>query len=63
MADEYAHTAFGEAARIIQELAESIKDDARRASFLAALPIQHVVQQAQSFDSPVSNDHTEPSER
>ncbi len=30
-----AHTAFAEAARIIQELAEGIKDEARRARFLA----------------------------
>ncbi len=56
-----ARTAFGEAARIIQGLAEGIKDEALRARFLAGPQIQPVVQHAQSEACPVLNDHTEPS--
>jgi len=48
-----ARRAFGEAARIIQELAEGIGDEALRTKFLAAPPIQQVVQQAQSEASQV----------
>src|SRR2546421_537103 len=39
-----ARTAFAEAARIIQELAEGIGDEALRTSFLAGLPLQGVLQ-------------------
>jgi tetratricopeptide (TPR) repeat protein len=55
-----ARTAFGEAARIIQELAEGIKDGALRMRFLAGPQIQPVVQHAQRKASPVSTDHGEP---
>jgi len=55
-----ARTAFGEAARIIQELAEGIKDGALRTRFLAGPQIQPVVQHAQRKASPVSTDHGEP---
>jgi hypothetical protein len=46
-------TAFGEAARIIQGLAQGIGDETLRARFLAAPPVQQVVQQAQSEASQV----------
>jgi len=49
----HARAAFGEAARIIQGLAEGIKDETRRARFLAAPQIHQVVQQAQSEALPV----------
>ncbi len=42
-----ARTAFAEAARIIQRLAEGIGDEARRSHFLAGSQIQPVLQQAQ----------------
>ncbi len=54
-----ACTAFGEAARIIQGLAEGIKDETLRSRFLAGSQIHQVVQQAQSEASPVPQDHTE----
>ncbi len=44
---EQARTAFGEAATIIQGLAEGIRDEARRSRFLAGPQIQPVVQHAQ----------------
>jgi hypothetical protein len=44
---EQARTTFGEAATIIQGLAEGIKDEARRSRFLAGPQIQPVVQHAQ----------------
>jgi tetratricopeptide (TPR) repeat protein len=44
---EQAHTAFGEAATIIQGLAEDIGDEARRSRFLAGPQIQQVMQHAQ----------------
>ncbi len=56
-----AHTAWASAARIIQELAQGIKDEALRSRFLAGPQIQPVVQHAQSEVFPVPNDHTEPS--
>src|SRR5256886_1269219 len=56
-----ARTAFGEAARIIQGLAEGIRDEALRSRFLAGPQIQPVLQHAQSEVSPVLNEHTEPS--
>jgi len=55
-----ARTAFDEAARIIQGLAEGIKDGALRTRFLAGPQIQPVVQHAQRKASPVSTDHREP---
>jgi len=58
---EQAHTAFREAATIIQGLAEGIRDEALRARFLAGPQIQPVLQHAQSEASPVLNEHTEPS--
>ena len=42
-----ARIAFGEAARIIQELAEGIRDEALRSRFLAGPQIQPVLQHAQ----------------
>jgi DNA-binding SARP family transcriptional activator len=56
---EQARTAFGEAARIIQGLAEGIKEEALRARFLAGSQIQQVVQQAHSAASPVPQAHVE----
>ncbi len=56
-----AHTAFGEAARIIGGLAEGIKDETLRARFLAGPQIHPVVQHAQSEASPVPQDQAEPS--
>jgi len=44
---EQARTAFGEAATIIQGLAEGIGDEARRSRFLAGPQIQQLVQHAQ----------------
>ncbi len=52
-----AHTAFGEAATIIQGLAEGIKDKALRTRFLAASQIQQVVQQARSIANQVPQDN------
>jgi len=43
---EQAHSAFAEAASIIQELAQGIKDETLRSRFLAAPRIHQVVQQA-----------------
>jgi DNA-binding SARP family transcriptional activator len=48
-----ASTAFGEAARIIQGLAEGIGDEALRTHFLAAPQIQQVLQQARGEASQV----------
>ena len=48
-----ARTAFGEAGRIIQGLAEGIKDGVLRARFLAGPQIQPVLQQAQDEASHV----------
>jgi hypothetical protein len=52
-----AHTAWASAARIIQELAQGIKDEALRTRFLAGPQIRPVVQHAQSEASPASQDH------
>jgi len=51
-----AHTVLGEAARIIQELAEGIGDVALRTSFLTAPPIQQVMQQAHGNANQVQKD-------
>ena len=48
---EQARTAFGEAATIIQELAEGIGDEARRSRFLAGPQIYQVMQHAQGAAS------------
>ncbi len=55
-----ARTAFGEAARIIQGLAEGIKDETLRSRFLAGSQIQPVVQHAQRLANLVPNDQGEP---
>ena len=54
---EQAYTAFGEAVRIIQGLAEGIGDEGLRTRFLAGPKIQEVLQQAQSLDRQVPKDH------
>jgi hypothetical protein len=51
-----ARTAFGEAARIIQGLAEGIGDEALRARFLAGPQIQPVVQHARDLANLVLQD-------
>jgi tetratricopeptide (TPR) repeat protein len=58
---EQAHTAFGEAVTIIQELAEGIKDETLRARFLAGPPIQQVLQQAHRLANQVPQDQAKPS--
>jgi hypothetical protein len=52
-----AGTAFGEAARIIQRLAEGIGDEALRTHFLAGPQIQQVMQQARGEASLVLKGH------
>src|SRR5437660_7476995 len=54
-----ARTAFGEAATIIQGLAEGIKDEALRSRFLAGPPIQQVLQQAHRLANQVPQDQAE----
>ncbi len=56
-----ARTAFGEAARIIQGLAEGIGDETLRVRFLAAPQIQQVVQHAKCFANEAPNVHAEQS--
>ncbi len=58
-----AHTAWASAARIIGGLAEGIKDEARRARFLAGPQILPVLQHVQSEASPLSQDQAEQSGR
>jgi tetratricopeptide (TPR) repeat protein len=58
-----ARTAYGEAATIIQGLAEGIKDETLRARFLAGPQIHPVLQHVQGEASPVSKDQAEPSGR
>jgi len=53
-----AHTAFGEAARIIQELAQGIKDETLRSRFLAGPQIHPVLQHAQRLATSIPDDHT-----
>ena len=53
---EQAHTAWASAAKIIQELAQEIKDEALRSRFLAGPQIQQVVQHIQKEASEVSQD-------
>jgi len=55
-----ARMAFEEAARIIQGLAEGIKDEALRSRFLAGPPIQQVLQQAHRLATQVPQDQGEP---
>ena len=52
-----AHTAFVEATRIIQELAEGIRDEALRTHFLAAPQIHLVLRHTQRKVSPVPIDY------
>ncbi len=52
-----ARTARASAARIIQELAQGIKDEALRTSFLAGPQIRQVVQYAQSKAGETPQDH------
>jgi hypothetical protein len=52
-----ARTARASAARIIQELAQGIKDEALRTSFLAGPQIRQVVQHAQSKAGETPQDH------
>jgi tetratricopeptide (TPR) repeat protein len=52
-----AYAALGEAARIIQGLAEGIKDETLRARFLAGPQIQPVLQHARDLANPVPRDH------
>ncbi len=54
-------TAFGEAAKIIQGLAEGIKDETLRSRFLAGPQIHLVLQHAQRLATWLPDDHTEPS--
>ena len=56
-----ARTAFGEAARIIQGLAEGIRDEALRSRFLAGPQIQPVLQHARGEASQVTKNHEEQS--
>ena len=56
---EQTRTAFGEAARIIQGLAEGIGDEALRTRFLAGPQIQPVMQHAQRLANEAPNDHAE----
>ncbi len=52
----HARTAFGEAARIIQGLAEGIGDETLRSRFLAGPQIQLVMQRARDLANPVPQD-------
>ncbi len=56
-----ARTAFGEAATIIEGLAEGIKDEMLRSRFLAGPQIHPVLQHAQRLATSLPDDHTEPS--
>ena len=56
-----ARKAFREAARIIQGLAEGIKDKTLRSRFLAGPQIHPVLQHAQRLATSLPDDHTEPS--
>jgi DNA-binding SARP family transcriptional activator len=58
-----ACTAWAKASRIIQELAEGIKDEVLRTRFLAGPQIQQVLQHSQSETSSVRKDHEEPRRR
>ncbi len=53
-----AHKAFREAARIIQKLAEGIKDETLRSRFLAGPQIHPVLQHAQRLATSLPDDHT-----
>jgi tetratricopeptide (TPR) repeat protein len=54
-----ARTAFGEAATILQGLAEGIKDETLRTRFLAGPQIQQVVQQAHGNTNSAPKDQAE----
>ena len=51
-----AHTAWASAARIIQELAQDIKDEALRSRFLAGPQIQPVLRHIPTETFPMPND-------
>ena len=55
-----AHTAFEEAVRIIQELADGITDETLRLRFLSGPQIHPVLQHAQRLATSIPDDHTEP---
>ncbi|HEX6551976.1 MAG TPA: AAA family ATPase [Ktedonobacteraceae bacterium] len=55
-----ARTAFAEAARIIQGLAEGIKEETLRSRFLAGPQIQQVLQHAQRLANPIPKDNAAP---
>ena len=57
-----ARTAFDEAARIIQGLAEGIRDETLRTHFLAGPQIQPVLQHARGEASQVTKDHEDRSD-
>jgi tetratricopeptide (TPR) repeat protein len=57
-----AHSAFGEAARIIQELAQGIKDETLHSRFLAGPQIHPVLQYAQRLAPSILDDPTSPRE-
>jgi tetratricopeptide (TPR) repeat protein len=54
-----AHTAFGEAVRIIQELADGITDETLRVRFLGGPQIHPVLQHAQHLSTSIPDDNTE----
>jgi tetratricopeptide (TPR) repeat protein len=58
-----ARQAFGEAAAVIQGLAEGIKDETLRARYLAGPQIQPLLQHVQRLSRPVFNDHAEQKRR
>src|SRR5260370_36960891 len=57
------HTAFGEAARIIQELAQGITGETRRSRFLAAPKVHPALQHARRLATSLPDDDIEPSGR
>ncbi len=58
-----ARTAFAEAARIIQGLAEGIRDESLRRRFLAGAQVHQVMQHARGNANPVPNDYAAQSAR
>ena len=56
-----SHKAYREAAKIIQGLAEGIKDETLRSRFLAGPQIYPVLQHVQRLATSLPDDHTEPS--
>ncbi len=58
---EQARTAFGEAAKIIQKLAQGITDETLRSRFLAGPQIHPVLQHAHRLATSIPDDHIEQS--